>query len=861
MKKHDLNGKWKMRIIGYDEALTGADGITADVPGSLYSNLLSNDLIDDPYYGANEVRLLHLSHNDVEFSTGFEVTEDMMSADALILRFDGIDTIADVYVNDNLIGHTENMHRTYEFDLFLKADCDRADGRVNGVKVKGCVSEGTNSLKVVISSPVKYIKEEQSKVYTGGASEAMEGFPHIRKSHCSVGWDWGPRIPDMGIFRDVSLLEVSGGRINSVYIKQEHLVRDKEDRKVRLSFTPDVKLFGAMAGRRESDKKDEISLRISVTDPDGKKILAEEPYRFRSVYRVNVDDPKLWWPRGYGEQNLYEVEVLLYKKGSADAAETVLDTWKRRIGLRTLTVNTDDDEYGRCFAHEVNGIKIFAMGADYIPEDCLLDRISAKRTRNLLEDAVWANHNCIRVWGGGYYPNDDFYDSCDELGLLVWQDFMFACASYELDDAFEKNVSEEIRQNVIRLRHHASIALWCGNNEMETQTLDGAWHPSMKQRSDYTKLFEYIIPRIVKENDPDAFYWPSSPSSGGNWDNPWDEHRGDVHYWDVWHGEKPFTDYRNYRFRYLSEFGFQSFPDIKTISSFAEPEDFNIFSYVMEMHQRNRAANGKILKYLSATYLYPKNFKMLIYTSQLLQADAIRYGVEHFRRYRGECMGSVVWQLNDNWPVASWSSVDYFGRWKALHYAEKRMFAPVLISCEETGELTERPYCIEEPHPIEKGARLHVANETMKDVTGVVKWSLHLPDSTILTQGSVEVTIPSLDGIWLENIDFSEYDEHVINMAYSFETDGKTVSDGTVIFTPPKHYAFEDPHLWLELDPDLSTITVNSSAYAKGVCIEGNDGDVFLTDNYFDMEAGSRSVGIIKGDATSYRVYSVFDIA
>ena len=860
MKKHELNGKWRMRIIGADETLTGKDGIEANIPGSMYSNLLNAGLIDDPYYRANEVRLLPLNDNNVEFGTEFVVTGDMMSADALILRFDGIDTISDIYVNDTLIGHTSNMHRTYEYDLFMKADCDHSDGMINGVRSKGCVSEGINKLKVVIYSPTKYIATEQTKVYTGGASEAMEGFPHIRKAHCMFGWDWGPRIPDMGIFRDVRLLEIRGGKINSVYIKQEHLSRDGAVRKVRLSFTPDVTLFGSLAGRRETDRKNELFVRVTITGPDGRKIMSEESFRMRETYHIAVDDPRLWWPRGYGEQNLYDAEVILYKKDKDDT-ESVIDSWTRRIGLRTITVNTDEDEFGRCFAHEVNGIKVFAMGADYIPEDNLLSRVTPDRTRKLLEEAVWANHNCIRIWGGGYYPDDWFYDICDELGLLVWQDFMFACASYELDDEFEQNITEEIRENVIRLRHHASLALWCGNNEMETQVLDGAWRPSMKQRGDYTKLFEYIIPKIVKENDPMAFYWPSSPSSGGNWDNPWDEHRGDVHYWDVWHGEKPFTDYRNYRFRYLSEFGFQSFPSIKTVNSFTEPGDRNVFSYVMEMHQRNRAANGKIIKYLSATYLYPKDLEMLIYASQLLQSDAIKYGVEHFRRYRGECMGAVVWQLNDIWPVASWASIDYYGRRKALHYAERRMFAPLLISCEETGELTERPYCIEEPHPIEIGARLHVANETMNDVSGTVKWSLNLPDSTVLTQGETDVTVPSLDGIWLDYMDFGEYDEHVINLAFSFEIGGETVSDGTVIFTPPKHYAFVDPHLDIEVDKEKSTITVNSDAYAKGICIEGIDGDVTLSDNYFDMEKGSRTVMITSGNASSFRVYSVYDIA
>ncbi|MDE7048720.1 MAG: glycoside hydrolase family 2 protein, partial [Lachnospiraceae bacterium] len=497
-----------------------------------------------------------------------------------------------------------------------------------------------------------YIKEENEKVAVQGSQDAMEGFPHLRKAHCMFGWDWGPRLPDAGIFRDVTLLGIKKSRLDSVYITQIH-----EAGQVTLDFDITLELF---CNRESGLFGDGGKVRITVTDPDGQVVAAEDTAGEEQDYKLTVKNPRLWWPHGYGDQPLYQVRVSLL-----DGDDSELDVWERKIGLRTMTVNTDKDEWGSCFAHEVNGVKIFAMGADYIPEDNLLDRVNKERTRRLLEDAAMANHNCIRVWGGGYYPDDFFFDICDELGLIVWQDFMYACASYELNDAFEANITRETIDNVRRIRHHACLGLWCGNNEIETQI--EMWKVSEKQKYDYIKLYEYIIPKIIKEEDPNAFYWPSSPSSGGNFENSWSEDHGDMHYWDVWHGNKPFTEYRKFHFRYLSEFGFQSFPGLKTVESFTEPEDRNIFSRVMEMHQRNRAANGKILNYLSATYLYPKDFDHLLYASQLLQADAIRYGVEHFRRYRGRCMGTVVWQLNDIWPVASWASIDYYGRWKALH--------------------------------------------------------------------------------------------------------------------------------------------------------------------------------------------------
>lgn len=831
MLKSSLNGIWNLKIIGKDAALLPPQGIAARIPGSVYGTLLEEKLIDDPFYRDNELKVLPLMDNDFCYETTFLVSGEMLSCDALLLRFDGIDTLADVYVNGEFVGSTCNMHRVWEFELSAFEN----------------VWEGENTLKVVLHSPTKYIKEENEKVYTGGALECMKGFPHLRKAHCMFGWDWGPRLPDAGIFRDVTLLGIRGSRLDSVYITQIH-----EEGSVTLDFDISLELFD-----REEKEQEAGRVEIRVTAPDGKVYCRKEQEGVRSGeedYQIRIEDPKLWWPRGYGGQPLYQVEVsLLDREGG------LLDEWKKRIGLRTVTVDTQEDEWGSCFAHEVNGVKIFAMGADYIPEDNFLSRVTKERTRKLLEDAVWANHNCIRIWGGGYYPDDFFFDACDELGLLVWQDMMFACASYELDDEFEQNVAREIVDNVRRIRHHACLALWCGNNEMETQVLDKAWEPSIKQKYDYIKLFEYIIPKILKEEDPNTFYWPSSPSSGGNFDDPWDENRGDTHYWDVWHGEKPFTDYRKYHFRYLSEFGFQSFPCMKTVESFTEKEDRNIFSRVMEMHQRNRAANGKILKYISATYLYPKDFEQLLYASQLLQADAIRYGVEHFRRHRGRCMGTVVWQLNDIWPVASWASIDYYGRYKALHYAERKMFAPVMISCEETGELSERPYCIAEPVPIEKSARLHVANETLKEVTGTVHYSLRNPDSTVLESGSCKVSVPALDGVWLEKMDLSAYDERKIHLEYSFEVEGEVVSENHCLFTPPKHYLFEDPGLKAVREGEQ--ITVTAAAYAQKVEIEGVDGELLLSDNYFDMEAGSHTVFVLGGDAKEIRVKSVYDIA
>jgi len=827
MEKMILNRNWRMKIDGENVYGISNDWMEAEVPGSIYGNLLKKGLMPDPFFGMNELDALKLMENDFCFQAIFQLTKEQLQSDFLALHFDGIDTLADIYLNEVFLGHADNMHRVWEF------------------AIEEAAKEGENTLIVKLFSPTKYIAQENEKVYTGGSGECMKGFPHLRKAHCMFGWDWGARLPDAGIFREVSVLSGVKARFEQVYITQEW------DTEVTLHIDATIEHFQELVQEQAED----LVIKTALYDPQG-ILLAQTSSADQEKPDwdcITVENPHKWWPHGYGEQPLYTIEVVL-----EDLDGNRLDTFCKRIGLRTLTVNTDKDAWGECFAHEVNGVKIFAMGADYIPEDNILSRVTKERTRKLLEDAVAANHNCIRVWGGGYYLDDWFYDACDELGLIVWQDFMFACASYELDDAFERNVSAEIRDNVRRLRHHACLGLWCGNNEMETQTLDGAWEPSAKQKMDYIKLFEYIIPNILKEEDPVTFYWPSSPSSGGNFDNPWDEAKGDTHYWDVWHGNKPFTEYRRFYFRYLSEFGFQSFPCLKTVEQFTRPEDRNIFSRVMEMHQRNRAANGKILNYLSATYLYPSKFERMLYASQLLQADAIRYGIEHFRRHRGRCMGSVVWQLNDMWPVASWASIDYYGRWKALHYAEKRAFAPVMISCEEIGELSERPYCIAQPAPIEKSARLHVANETMERVAGTVVWQLRMPDGSILEQGKEAVSIEPLSGVWLARKDFSGYDELAVYLSFAFAVEGKTVSEGTCLFTAPKHFRFENPKLTCKRAGNSLLIT--AQAYAKSVALEGIDGDVKLSDNFFDMNPGEKTVEILEGDATAFSIKSVYDI-
>lgn len=524
-----------------------------------------------------------------------------------------------------------------------------------------------------------------------------------------------------------------------------------------------------------------------------------------------------------------------------------------------MEVRREKDQWGECFAITVNGLSIFAMGADYIPEDHILSRMNPQRTRRLLEDCTEAGMNSIRVWGGAFYPFDWFFDICDELGLVVWQDFMFACGVYELTPAFQENIRQELIDNIRRLRHHASLGLWCGNNEMEWQ-MRNPWRCTPKQYGDYFRMYETMFPEIVKQQDPDRFYWPASPSSGGCFDEPNSPDRGDVHYWEVWHGERPFSDYRKQHFRFASEFGFQSLPSVKTIESFTLPEDRNLFSYVMEKHQRNGDANGKIMKYLSQTYLYPQQFETLVYASQLLQAEAIRCGVEHWRRERGRCMGAVYWQLNDNWPVASWASIDYFGRWKALHYYAKRFFAPILLSACEEGLATQgNNINSQDIDSLEKSVRFSVANETLAPFTGKAEWCLRTTTGAILQQGTISAEVSALSSRWFEKLDFSDAVMTEQYVSYRLIQNENELSSGTVMFCPPKYFRFQNPHLTAVRKGDQ--ITVHAEAYAKSIEIYSADSDFVLSDNFFDLNAGEKkNVRILRGEAKTISLRSVYDI-
>jgi beta-mannosidase len=793
MFKQTLNGTWQFCQCGSEEWLP------ASVPGGVHTDLLALGRIPDPFAADNEQKVQWVAESDWEYRRSFTVEKALGAEEQQTLVCDGLDTLAEVSLNGKLLGNTDNMFRRWSWEVgeLLRA--------------------GENELKIIFRAPVSYIRAKQAvKPLKGGGD--IPGGPHLRKAPCQWGWDWGPKLPPIGIWKDIRLEGYSQARFEDVHIRQTH-----EAGLATLSAEIRIKQW-QQAG---------LEVTMQVTAPDGKVLtINAEPHQTGNDISIGklksiINNPKLWWPNGFGDQPLYTVELNL------DSGKSRLDSRSFKVGLRSLKLRQEPDEWGESFTFVVNEVPIFAKGADWIPADSFPTRISEETLERLIRDAAAAHMNMLRVWGGGFYEEERFYDLCDRYGLLIWQDFIFACGVYPEEQAFAENVRVEAVENVRRLRHHASLALWCGNNEMEQGWVDWKWNNAedpvvQSLKAGYDRMFHHLLPDVVAAEDPDRTYWPSSASSGIPFENPNSQKRGDTHYWDVWHGRKPFSAYREQFPRFMSEFGFQALPPYKTIQTYARPQDQNMTSYIMEHHQRSGSGNGLMVGQMTDSFRMPKDFQSLVYLSMVLQAEGIRYGVEHWRRARERVSGTLIWQLNDCWPVASWSSIDYFGRWKALHYAARKFFAPILLSVEDKGE--RMGVC--------------VTNDTTARWTGEMHWSLETLAGERLEQGSEYVSASALAMTCIRALDFSAHvnQENRRGVVFIAELwkDGNLLARQLATFAPNKHLELAAPQIEVQAssaDGQLR-LQVKASSLARFVELELEGVDVVFSDNYFDLPAG-----------------------
>ncbi|MCX6343971.1 MAG: glycoside hydrolase family 2 protein [Armatimonadetes bacterium] len=790
-----LDGAWKLRRVGSKSAFK------AHVPGSVHLDLMRAKKIEDPFVGDNEFAVSWVHECDWEYSRTFEADPELLKGNRIFLECEGLDTFAQISLNGAPLGATDNMYVSHRFDVSKK------------------LIPGQNELKITFQSPVNYVKPllEQDPLHSPG--DSLPGASYTRKSPSQWGWDWGPKLPTSGIWKPIRLAAYSIARIDDIRVQQKH------GRSGSVALDVLVTL--------ERYKRTSCGIEITLTHPDGhveaKHCKAIGANAKRSI---NIDKPELWWPNGYGDQPLYTLEA------SIICDDRPLGTLKRRIGLRTIRLEQRKDNHGRSFTFIVNGVKLFCKGADWIPADQFPARVTEEHYRHLISSAAKANMNMLRVWGGGIYENDVFYDLCDEYGVLIWQDFMFACSMYPVNKEFLANVERDVGHNIVRLRDHACLALWCGNNEMEWFLAD-RWggDKNALRRKQYSKIFHELIPSIVNKLDPATAYWPSSPASHQPFDKPNDQSSGDGHYWDVWHGRLPFTAYRTQYHRFMSEFGFESLPSYETCKAFAGGDDLNITSYVMERHQKNSAGNGLILHYLAQTFRMPKNFEMMCYVSQLLQAEAMRYGVEHWRRHRGRCMGALYWQFNDCWPVCSWSSIDYYGRWKALNYAAKRFYSPIMLSvCEEGAH-----------------AQIHVTNDTTEAAKIEVRWSLERLDGKVIRKSKIKTIIDAEQSKNLADLDFSDdlIDDDIRQavLVHELLVNGKHASIGMTSFVPSKHLDLPATKIMVKpkTDENGAYLEVTSEKTARFVWLAIPRHDVIFSDNYFDLPAGRKVIVRIDG--------------
>ncbi|MDR0531768.1 MAG: glycoside hydrolase family 2 protein [Oscillospiraceae bacterium] len=770
-----LNGPWQFRLRGQAEAMP------AVVPGCNTHDLLRLGRVEDPFYGENEPKAAWIEDTDFDYFRSFTLSPDLLdSAARILLRCDMLDTLCRVYLNDHLVGEGKNSFICYRFD------------------VTDAVVAGENTLRVEFDAPAPYIRARNSADKMPPNPMGIRGMAHLRKAQCHFGWDWGPRIPVSGITGDIALECYEAARLLPPRIVQRH---------AQGLVTLEAQAFF------EQYAPGDVAFRLRLFSPGG-DCLAESD---TPQLTAEIANPQLWWTHDLGEQPLYAIQIEILRGGAP------IDTLTRRIGLRTLELNREADEYGHNFQFVLNGTAVFAKGGNYIPPDSFPDRAPEKK-RPLLENCVRANMNCVRIWGGGFYETDAFYDACDELGLLVWQDFAFACSPYPFyREEFLENVKAEVIDNVCRLRHHASLALWSGNNEIEQMS------PLWKNRRELTRwterFFYHILPELVREHDGQTPFTHGSPSGEAYMKHVGGDQEGDTHLWQVWHGLMPLTFYRTRFTRFCSEFGLESLPTMQTVETFAEPKDYSLTGSVFNAHQKSPSGNRKMLFYIATKYLIPKGFRDLLYLTQLIQAEGVRDATEHWRRQRGRCNGSLYWQLNDCWPVCSWAGIDYLGRNKAVQYASRHFNAPVCVSVEDTPE----------------EMRLYVLNDTRTERALALRWRLLDFDGRELQRGEKAFNAPAVSSSLAETLSVKQLcgkeAKTKLFLRAELLEEGRVISARTQLFCAEKDAALPLAKLraQVKVEADTAYITVSSNKFARQVLADSEWITGNMSDNFVDI--------------------------
>jgi beta-mannosidase len=791
--------------------------LPAAVPGDVHLDLLANRIIGDPFYRDNESKLQWIEKEAWEYGLNFEADPALLKREHIDLVFDGLDGSCEVWLNGKKLLTPDNAFRTWR------------------IPVKGNLHAGTNHLWLLFLPPLK-AAEAVAASDPWRTRTRTEEKTYIRKPAYEFGWDWGPRFVTSGVSKPVRLEGWDKLRIVDFHIRQRDVSREVAhlDAEVEVEASADgaATLYIDYARSGDSSLDKTPFVRHPILVHKGRNTVAVP---------IEIRKPALWFPVGYGDQALYEFNAGVYF-GQARAEERTL-----KVGLRSIVLRRDPDKWGRSFELQVNGIPVFAKGADVIPFDSFPSRVTTEQYRRVLESARDANMNMVRHWGGGYYESDEFYSICDELGLMVWQDFMYGNDWQPGTYAFKQQMAAEAEEQVRRLRNHPSIVLWSGNNETEIAYHWGARDAlpadvRMQMWQDYLTEFSGILPTVVARLTPETPYWPSSPSSDYE---PTSASfvSGDAHDWEVWHGRVPFTDYEKHHWRFVTEFGFQSFPEWKTVESFTQPEDrTSIFTPVMLAHQKNNEGNAIIRDYIAKDYPEPKDFPSFLYVSQVLQAEGIRIGAEHFRRSRPETMGSIFWQLNDCWPVASWSSIDYYGRWKALQYYAKRFYAPVLVS----------------PH-IENGAvRAYIVSDSTAARKATLRLRLMDFNGKALLEEAKPVEIAPLssqsylDWPLKKLADLGAKDTSRVFVVAEVESGGKPLSRNLIYLAPVREIRLPAAALKAEISGSNGNylVRVTAPVLARSVFVSFGELDATLGDNYFDLLPGETAEISVRSAAT-----------